>query len=810
MNRVLIVDDKDDNLYLLRVLLEGHGYEVVAARHGAEALALARQDPPDLIVADILMPIMDGFALCREWMQDQSLHAVPFIFYTATYTDDRDREFALSLGAARFVVKPEEPEVLMDIVRETLQQVRSASTPEPSPVAPPEVPETVYLQQYNETLIRKLEAKMGELEQANRMLKQDITERLRTEEELRTSRALYCSLVENLPQSIFRKDREGRFQFVNERFCRDLQRPLEDIVGKTDADFFPPDLAQAYRSDDLRVMASEKVLDQEERHLGADGRETFVHVIKTPLRDARGRNCGVQGVFWDITERRQAEERLRQHAALLDAANDAIYVRTLEHTVTYWNDGAERIYGWTRDEVLGRKVHEMLVYEIGVFETAQAALLAQGGWAGELTITGRTGKKVTIFGRWTLLLDEASQPKAVLVINTDITEKKQLETNYFRAQRLESVGALAAGIAHDLNNILAPILMTGQMLHETVVDPKDRELLAIIETCAQRGADVVKQLLTFARGKPGARAALPVRHLLCEAFKLVRETFPKNIRLCNQVLKELWSVTGDATQIDQAIMNLCVNARDAMLEGGILTLAAENLTLDEAFAATLPQAKPGAYVCASVTDTGTGIASDDLDHIFDPFFTTKEPGKGTGLGLATVLGIVHGHGGFVRVNSVVGTGTTFELYFPATPETQATAPGPPGTAPPRGQDELILVVEDEACVCGVIRQTLVHHGYRVATASEGAQALELFAQHRGQIRAVLTDMMMPGLDGVALVRAIQAQEPRLPCLGMTGVGEKATIKGLEEVSLRAMLTKPFTRTVLLDALHHALAVPGTA
>jgi hypothetical protein len=303
---------------------------------------------------------------------------------------------------------------------------------------------------------------------------------------------------------------------------------------------------------------------------------------------------------------------------------------------------------------------------------------------------------------------------------------------------------------------------------------------------------------------------LPVRYLLGEMNKLIQETFPKNIQLHVNVPQNLWQVLGDATQIHQALMNLCVNARDAMSYGGTLTLAAENLTLDEAFAAMMSGAKPGPYVCVSVTDTGMGIPPENLDRIFDPFFTTKEIGKGTGLGLATVLGIARGHGGFVRVNSQTGKGTTFELYLPASLETKAAALPERETLPPRAGGELILLVDDEAAVRGVVQHALEKHGYRVVPAAEGAEAMGLFARHRAEIRAVLTDMMMPEMDGPSLVRALRHLEPQLPILGMTGVGEKADIKGLETLDLLVLLTKPFNSVTLLGVLHQALTAPRQA
>jgi nitrogen-specific signal transduction histidine kinase len=304
--------------------------------------------------------------------------------------------------------------------------------------------------------------------------------------------------------------------------------------------------------------------------------------------------------------------------------------------------------------------------------------------------------------------------------------------------------------------------MTAPLLRDTVPDADSRAMLDTIESCAQRGADIIKQLLTFARGSTGARVPLPVRHLLRDLDKIIRETFPRDIRPRVDTPEDLWLLLGDATQIHQAIMNLCVNARDAMPDGGLLTMSAKNVIVDAAFAAMAPGAKPGRHVCVSVTDTGSGIPTENLDHIFDPFFTTKEIGKGTGLGLATVLGIVHGHEGFVQVHSRMGHGTTFELYFPASPHAEVARTERREAMPPRGKGELILVVDDEAAVRDSLRRTLELHGYRVLTAPHGAEGLAAFSLHRDEVRVVLTDMMMPIMHGPAMINALRAMAPHLP------------------------------------------------
>ncbi len=394
----------------------------------------------------------------------------------------------------------------------------------------------------------------------------------------------------------------------------------------------------------------------------------------------------------------------------------------------------------------------------------------------------------------------ASQPECRLILS-DISERKRLEAQLLRAQRMESLGSLSSGIAHDMNNILAPVLMAVPILRDEVSDPDSKLMLDAMETGAQRGSSIIKQLLTYARGTPGARLPLPVRLLQCELSTIIRETFPRNIQASVLIPQNLWPVLGDVTQLHQVLLNLCVNARDAMPEGGTLTLAACNVTLDRTVALLPPEVQPGPYVCVSVSDTGTGIPPEVLERVFDPFFTTKEFGKGTGLGLSTVQGVMRGHGGFVRVDTCLGRGTTFELYFPATPEAKVAedAVRPP---PPAGHGELILVVDDEASMRDTLRIGLKHHGYRVLTAENGAEGLAVFTQHRAEVRAVLTDIMMPVMNGTAMITALRAQAPTLPILGMTGLLEG--VKGIEDLKLEAWLRKPFTIADLLHALHAAL------
>jgi two-component system cell cycle sensor histidine kinase/response regulator CckA len=368
----------------------------------------------------------------------------------------------------------------------------------------------------------------------------------------------------------------------------------------------------------------------------------------------------------ELALRQQAEETVREQAALLDKAQDAILVRDLEDRILYWNKSAERMYGWTAEEALGKKADELLYNgEANPLQLANQVVLQKGEWQGEIQQVTREGKTITVQSRWSLVRDKAGEPKSKLIINTDVTERRQLEAQFRRAQRLETIGALTGGIAHDLNNILMPILLGSQFLAKEVSSQSGRSMLETMRSSAVRGSEMINQILAFARGVGGKPAILDVSHLLRELEKLTRETFPRIIRMEVITPPELHPVMGNATQLHQVLLNLCINARDAMPGGGHLQLQAENVQLEQTSIRLEPEPVSGPFVLLTVADTGHGIAPEVLDRIFEPFFTTKEPGKGTGLGLSTVQGIVKSHGGFLEVTSKVGEGTTFRVYLPA-------------------------------------------------------------------------------------------------------------------------------------------------
>jgi PAS domain S-box-containing protein len=511
-------------------------------------------------------------------------------------------------------------------------------------------------------------------------------------------------------------------------------------------------------------------------------------------------------ILRDVTARKRAEEELSEQAAMLNLAQDAIVVRDLSDRALFWNKSAERIYGWAMEEAVGHDVKEMQYRNsLSRFEKANQVVMEKGAWSGEMQQVARDGRELITDCSLTLVRDQAGNPKSILSINTDVTEKKKLELSFLRAQRLESIGTLASGIAHDLNNILSPILMGTQMLQMKPQDEQSQRLLVVMHTNAERGAEMIKQVLSFAKGIGGERVTIQPKHLIREIVRVVEETFPRSIEVTQRLCEDLWMVSGDATQLQQVLMNLCLNARDAMPRGGALTIEAENRALDELYAGMLKDASSGNYVVITISDTGHGIPPEIIDRIFDPFFTTKEPGRGTGLGLATVQGIVTGHGGFTTVESQPERGTKFEIYLPACEAVGLKQVEERVPDIPSGNGELILVIDDEAAVREMAGRILETFGYRVMSADNGATALAIFASHKDEIGVVITDMMMPVMDGLKTIRALQKLNPQVPVIASSGLTESAPEAELEQLGVRRFLVKPYNAVALLKTVAETLS-----
>jgi two-component system, cell cycle sensor histidine kinase and response regulator CckA len=503
-------------------------------------------------------------------------------------------------------------------------------------------------------------------------------------------------------------------------------------------------------------------------------------------------------------ERTRNLAQIQRQADLLDKAQDAILAFRPDGTLRYVNQSVVRLTGYAITELLDTAG---LVFDFAdpPIEAVSKRLQTQGEWTGELNVKRKDGRMLTVESRWTLVRDPQGQPQSYLAILTDVTERKQLEAQFLRSQRMESIGRLVGGIAHDLGNLLVPVLLGAKVLQTRLEgDEKAQRTLSMIQKSAQRGADMVKQVLAFARGVEGERVQLSPKALVEEVEKIARETFGRAIEVRAQIDAGLWPVVGDATQLQQVLMNLAVNARDAMAEGGTLSIEAENIRLDEQDASRMIEAHPGRYVRLSVTDTGHGIPADVLDKIFEPFFTTKSVEKGTGLGLSTVYSIVKSHGGFVSVYSETGQGTTFNVFLPAAESDVVVHEGAEGGGEDivLGNGECILLVDDEPFILETAAEILQSHGYTTCTATNGREALERYHEMRADIRLVLTDLMMPEMDGIALIRALRTEAPDLPILAASGMmGEKAD--AVMSAGADGFLSKPFTVDRLTTALRAA-------
>ncbi|NBB73542.1 MAG: response regulator [Bacteroidetes bacterium] len=505
-------------------------------------------------------------------------------------------------------------------------------------------------------------------------------------------------------------------------------------------------------------------------------------------------------------ERGEAEERIRKQAALLDKARDAIIAYDMDGRVIYWNKSAERLTGWSKEEMLGEKARERL-YEHdqnGVLGDCWETMMASGEWKGELHQQTKGGDEIVVESRWTLVRETDGTPESVLVINTDITERKRLESQFLRSQRMESIGRLVSGIAHDLGNLLVPISLGVKVLQQRFSDDeKASRTLSVIQNSAERGSDMVDQVLAFARGVEGERVALQLGTIIDDVQNITEETFPEEVDVDVDVEEDLQQIVGDATQIQQVLMNLCVNARDAMPEGGTLTVRAENVTLDQSDARMNIDAEPGAYVCVTVSDTGVGMPEEVADKIFEPFFSTKPEGEGTGLGLSTAYSIVKGHDGFIEVQSEEGVGTTFRIFWPVS---QAEAKPVDDSASGElrdGKGARVLVVDDEENILNTAKDALEQAGYRVETAQGGGEVLQQLRAHQLDVDVVITDIVMPDPDGLAVIERLRAERPEVPIIAASGLADERTDKALA-AGAEEFLSKPFTAEKLQSALQRVL------
>ncbi|WP_019502337.1 PAS domain-containing sensor histidine kinase [Pseudanabaena sp. PCC 6802] len=628
----------------------------------------------------------------------------------------------------------------------------------------------------------------------------DLSDRKQAELALRETQQQLQAILDNSPAVIYAIDRQNQHLFVNRSYAEIMSVTPEAPIGKSIYEFWPAETANNFAANNQQVIQDNRPVKVEEVVPQPDGLHTYI-TLKFPLRDVDGNPYAVCGISTDITDRKQTEQKIREQAALLDITSDAIFVRDLDNRIIYWNRGAERLYGWSAEEAIGQFADLLLQDPTSTIAVILQRLTETGEWQGEIHNITKSGEAVTVAVRWTLMRDVAGQPQAILTVDTDITEKKSLEAQFHQAQRMESLGTLASGIAHDLNNVLTPIVSISQLLRlrQPTLDRQSQEMLKVLEESAKRGASIIKQILTFTRGTGGERQPVQIAPILQEVIDVTQQTFPKSISIHASTLDpELQLISVDPTYLHQVLMNLCVNARDAMPNGGAIALSAENFHVDALFAQMHLEARVGNYVLITVADTGSGIPPEVRDRIFEPFFTTKALGQGTGLGLASVLGIVKAYGGFIEVQSQPGTGSQFKIYLPALVEMEAI-PYEALTELPRGRGESILIVDDENAILQSAQVILEAYNYRVITASRGADAIEIYRDRQDEIHAVLMDMMMPEMDGINAIQALQAINPHVKIVATSGLAGNYR-PTLQTLGIAIVLTKPFNTIELLHSI----------
>jgi PAS domain S-box-containing protein len=640
-------------------------------------------------------------------------------------------------------------------------------------------------------------------------IQHDVTERKLSEVALQESEERYRKLVEFSPDTIgiIREDKIAFFNATGAKLLGAVSP--EQLIGKSVLDFVHPDYKEIIR-ERLRLMIEEgkNVSPIEEKLIKLDGSVIDAEAIAMPFT-YQGKP-GVQVIIRDITERKSTEEALKQseekYHTLIDNIQDGVFM-IQDGKMQFVNEAFAQMSGHTVEEVIGKDIRELVAPEDLEMAFDRYRRRQEGEdipHEYEFHMMHKDGKTRILVNMNVGLITYRGRVASMGTVK-DITEKKRLESQLLLAQRMESVGTLAGGIAHDINNVLTPIMLSQELLQERLTDEESKRLLNTIEKSTQRGANLMKQIQSFAKGAEGERNVLQVANLISEIREIAEETFPRSIEIRTDIPKDLWTISADSTQLNQVIMNLCVNARDAMQDGGILSISAENLLIDEDYARINIEAKIGSYIVITISDTGTGIPPEVMNRIFEPFFSTKEHGKGTGLGLSISHGIVKSHGGFITVYSEVGKGTAFKVYLPAitTPETLKAQEHQHEL--PAGHGELILVVDDEDQILEVTKKTLEKHGYKVITANDGKEAISSYLQHRGEIKLVLIDMMMPVMDGTSCIRELRKANPELKVIAVSGLTETDKLAKVDDAHVQAFLTKPYAAEKLLNAIYDIIS-----
>lgn len=648
------------------------------------------------------------------------------------------------------------------------------------------------------------------------------TKKLRkTHYSLEESENRYRTLVDKLPQRIFLKDRDMNYVSCNKQYAEDLNISPQEIVGKDDFDFHPKN-AEKYRSGDRSVMEADETLEFVEDHID-NGKEHIIQTTKVPMHDETGKVTGVLGIFWDITEQKQLQEKmanlLREHTTITDTVPDTLYKLDTNGNIVWCNRQFENVTGLSKEQLIGMPALE-LIADVDKQAVAEAITkVFETGFARiEAHFITQSGEVLYDFSDATLI-DEKGNVTGLTGVGRDVSKEKEAEIQHEKlqqqlqqAQKMEAIGQLTGGIAHDFNNMLASILGYSELalqLESGNKDSKTHDYLQEIYKSGTKASELISQMLTFSRGAKGEMKPLLLNEQLDDTVKMLRPMLPSSTELRLEIDDNVPAIMGDTVQLQQMLTNLCINARDAMMGQGYLTLKLGLMKNVSMVCNSCHESVTGDFVVVSVQDSGHGIPAEVLDRIFEPFVTTKAMGKGTGMGLAMVHGIVHEHGGHITVQSSIETGTTFQVLFPFLESASITTSPEAATYHPAPTHEAgkyhILVVDDEPSVMQMIREVLAHQGYQVTGVTESHAALTLFSKDPEQFDMVVTDQTMPGITGAEMAQTMLILKPNLPIILCTGYSEHIDEKGSQMMGISTFLHKPLDQVRFLSLVEQHLS-----
>ena len=805
--QVLVIDDEEPIRNSLQAFLEDFDYRVITAKNGREGIDLFDAEHPDLVLVDLRMPVVDGLDVLAY--VTRTAPDTPIIVVSGTGVI-KDVIEALRLGAWDYLLKPvEDLSVLRHAIEKTLE--RSHLLREN--------------QEYQLHLEDEIAKQTEELKRANAELKREVTTRAQAEERLRRSQEMLGSILRAIPDVIYRLDSMGRIVFISEAVRRYGYEP-EDLCGRNVLDLVHPDDRERVRYGmHERRTGSRRTKNLEvrlfvKRGSGAseDGKsegsteEERVFLVEAEgvfesERGGKGMLLGTQGIARDISDYKKAEEALHRRGQALEQSVDGIIITGLDGTMQFVNKAWASMHGYEAKELVGQHwrvffTEEQLEGEVVQFLEAAGQ---PGGCKDDISHVRKDGSAFPTRMSTTALRNDADSIVGLVWSARDITDELRLEGQLRQAQKLEAIGHLAGGVAHDFNNLLQGILGYGDMaMQELPSDSPAYESIEEVMKAADRATTLIRQLLTFSRREKLEARHVDLNRIISDLMKMIQRVIGEHIELRIAPGHKLGVVFADPGQLEQILMNLCVNARDAMPQGGQIQIETSVARLDRRFCQRHPWARPGEYVLLSVTDNGEGMSPEVRERIFEPFFTTKEAGKGTGLGLATVYGIVTQSGGLIQVESESGKGTCFRIYMPRTGEETSVAAELERLESTAQGTETILLAEDEELVRSLAVNVLERAGYRVLTASDGEEAIRIYEEHGDEVDLLLLDVVMPRKGGRTVYETIRAQNPNVPTLFCSGHSYDILEKGsLPDGEVR-LLQKPYNSRVLLQMIRELL------